>query len=46
MVLVPKPCNELSCDRVSEGRDVMREREEMKLGTSFSGVVQVKQVNT
>lgn len=32
MVLVPKSCNKLSCDRVSEGNDIMRGREEMKLG--------------
>lgn len=46
MALVPKPCSKLSCDRVSEGKEVMRGREEVKLGGSFSGVVHVKQVNT
>lgn len=46
MALFPKPCSKLSCDRISQSKEVMRGREEVKLGASFSGVVQVKQVNT
>lgn len=44
MALVPKPCSKLSGDSISEGKEVMRGREEVKRGASFSGVVQVKQV--
>lgn len=45
MARVPKPCSKLSCDRVGEGKEAVGRGEEVKLGASFSGVVQVKQVN-
>lgn len=44
VALVPKRCSKLGGDSVSEGKEVMRAREEVKPGASFSGVVQVKQV--